>query len=192
MKKITLPKFSELAAREKLLAVGGIAVVFILVCDKMVITPWWHHVRRMREEIHRFEREVLAHRKLLSHQSDVASAMGVYHDYVRTARSVDVEMGDLVREIEQLGAQSGVTLGNVTPLPAQQQPPYQQYSVDVQYYGTLEESVRFLYAVQSSKWLFQVQKATLGLEKKGEERLLGTLRLSSVALQERPLSAAKP
>lgn len=192
MKKIALPKFSQLAVREKLLAIGGIAVVFVLVCDKLVVTPWWHHVRRMREEIHRFEREVLAHRKLLSHQSDVAQAMAVYRDYVRTARSADVEMGDLVREVEQLGSQSGVTLGNVTPLPSQRQPPYQEYSVDVQYYGTLEEAVRFLYAVQSSKWLFQVQKATLGLEKKGQDRLLGTLRLSSVALQENPLPAAKP
>lgn len=192
MKKLSFPRFSSLGARERLLAVGGIAVVFILVCDKLVVTPWWRHVRRMGEEIRRSEQELLVDRKLLGHQADVAAAMAIYHDYVRTARSPDVEMGDLVREVEQLGSQSGVTLGNVTPLPAQRQSQYQEYSVDVQYYGTLEEAVRFLYAIQSSKWLFQVEKATLGLEKKGEERLLGTLRLTSVALQERPLPAAKP
>ena len=180
--KLPLPALPKLAARERTFAAIGALVVGLTVLDRALITPWWRHTQQVGQEIRDLQREVATNRRLLGREADVTATINAYHDYLRIARSPDVEMADLIRELEVLGAQSGVTLGTVTPLPTTENRPYQEHAMEVQYNGTLEEAVRFLYLIESSKKLFEVQRATLALEKRGQERLQGSVRLTSVAI----------
>ncbi|MBI4340943.1 MAG: hypothetical protein HY598_01530 [Candidatus Omnitrophica bacterium] len=181
MKKpaLALPK---LAARERMFAAIGVLMVALVVLDRLLVAPWWRHTQQVAQDIRELRHELATHERLLSRQTDVGAKIDAYRDYLRIARSPEVEMGELIRELELLAAQSGVTLGTVSPLPTTQNAPYQEHAVDVQYQGTLEQAVRFLYLIESSKKLFEVQRATMSLEKRGQERLQGSLRLTSVAI----------
>ena len=185
MKKLALPK---LAARERMFAAMSALMVALVVMDRLLVAPWWQHTRQVAHDIRELQHELATHERLLSRQMDVAAKIEAYRDYLRIARSPEVEMGELVHELEALASQSGVTLGTVSPLPTTQNPPYQEHAVDVQYQGTLEQAVRFVYFIESSKKLFEVQRATLSLEKRGQERLQGGVRLTSVAI----LATARP
>ena len=187
MKKLALPTLPKLAARERTFAVVGLMMVGLVLLDRVLIIPWWRHARQVAHEIHDLQREVATDRRLLSREADVTAKIGAYHDYLRIARAPEVEMGDITREIELIGDQSGIKL-TVTPLQTTQNPPYQEHAVDVQYNGTLEEVIRFLYLVESSKKLFEVQRVALSLEKRGQDRLQGSVRLTSVAI----LGTARP
>lgn len=185
MPKLTLPKLPALGARERLFAAIGMVMIGFVISDKLVVTPWWRHVRQVREETVELQRLLATHKKLLARQSEVDGAMASYQNYVRLARAPEVEMAELIREIEVIGSESGISLGAVTPLPASDNWPYQEYSVDVQYTGSLEQTVRFLYHLESSKKLFELQRVTLGLEKKGSEQVQGTARLVSMAVSNK-------
>lgn len=192
MKILKLPKVPKLAARERLIAVISALVVTVTLLDRAVISPWWKHANQTRQDIKDLKQEVATNRRLLSRSAEVSAKIQVYHDYLRTARSPEVEMSELVREIERLAADGGVTLGTVTPLPTTENWPYQEHAMDVQYSGTLEQSVRFIYFIESSKKLFRLQRSSLVSEKRGSTGLLqGAIRLTSSAiLGAKPLEGA--
>ena len=182
MKSLKLPPLPKLAARERLFAFFGVLMVVLTVMDRLIITPWWRHARQVHQDIHDLRQQVATNRRLLSRSNEVASKIQVYHDYLRSARTPEVEMGELVREVQSLASESGVTGATVTPLPTTENWPYQEHALDVQYSGNLEQSVRFVYLLESSKKLFRVQHASLSLEKRTSDQLQGSLRLTSVAI----------
>ena len=182
MKSLKLPTLPKLAARERLFAFLGALMVVLTVMDRLILTPWWRHARQVHQDIHDLEQQVATNRRLLSRSNEVAAKIQVYHDYLRSARPPEVEMGELVREVQSSASESGVTGATVTPLPTTENWPYQEHALDVQYTGNLEQSVRFVYLLESSKKLFRVQHASLSLEKRASDQLQGSLRLTSVAI----------
>lgn len=182
MKGFKVPSLPKLAAREKLFAfLGGLMLVLVLM-DRLVITRWWHNTQQVGQDIKELSHQVATNRRLLSRSAEVAAKIEVYHDYLRSARPPEVEMSELVREVETLAADSGVVLGAVTPLPTTENWPYQEHAMDVQYTGTIEQSVRFVYMLESSKKLFRLQRASLALGKRGSDQLQGNMHLTSVAI----------
>ena len=182
MKSLKLPPLPKLATRERLFAFLGALMVVLTVMDRLIITPWWRHARQVHQEIRDLRQQVATNRRLLSRSNEVAAKIQAYHDYLRSARPPEVEMGELVREVQSLASESGVTGATVTPLPTTENWPYQEHALDIQYTGNLEQSVRFVYLLESSKKLFRVQHASLSLEKRTSDQLQGSLRLTSVAI----------
>lgn len=191
MKSPKLPSLPSLAARERLFAFLGALMVVLTLMDRFVISPWWRHARQVSQDIHDLQHQVATNHRLLSRSSEVAAKIAVYHDYLRSARSPEVEMGELVREVQALATESGISGATVTPLPTTDNWPYQEHALDVQYTGNLEQSVRFVYLIESSKKVFRVQRASLSLEKRTGDQLQGSMRLTSVAiLSARAMPAA--
>jgi len=182
MKGLKLPGLPKLAAREKLFAFLGGLMLALVVMDRLVISPWWRNTQQVRQDIKELSHQVATNRRLLSRSAEVSAKIEAYHDYLRSARTPEVEMSELVREVEALASQSGVTLGTVSPLPTTENWPYQEHAMDVQYNGTIEQSVRFVYLLESSKKLLRVQHASLALSKRGSDQLQGNMRLTSVAI----------
>ena len=177
-----LPTLPKLAVRERLFALLGALMVALTLMDRLVVAPWWRHTKQVSQDIHDLKHQVATNHRLLSRSSEVEAKIAVYHDYLRSARSPEVEMGELVREIQSLASEGGVTGATVTPLPTTENWPYQEHALDVQYTGNLQQAVRFVYLIESSKKLFRVQRASLSLEKRGGEQLQGSMRLTSVAI----------
>ena len=182
MKNLKLPVLPALASRERLFAFLGVLMVALTLLDRFVISPWWRNTRQVGQDIHDLQHQVATNHRLLDRSGEVAAKILAYHDYFSSARSPEVEMGELVREVQTLASESGVAGATVSPLPTTENWPYQEHALDVQYTGNLEQSVRFVYLIESSKRVFRVQHATLSLEKRTGDQLQGSMRLTSVAI----------
>ncbi len=182
--KFAIPlKIPEFSPRERLFAMGSGMAICLVCLDLFVLGPWWRHMRHVEQEIGRLERAISTEQQLLSRKESVLADIVAYQDHLRLAGPKETEIANLLREIESLGDESGVTLGEVKPLATEDGGAYQVRSFEVQCEGTLPELVRFLYILQTSTTLYQIDQGGIEAKDQSSARLKGTFRLTSLAVQ---------
>ena len=186
---IKLPDPSAMSRRERLMVVGSVLVVLAVVIDRGVMGPWWDHTRKVAREIRGLERTIQAHERLLSRRPQIEGKAKVYHDYLNVENPGVVEMGGLIREVEKLGQESGISLGEVKPQPGESGDVYERLVIDVAYQGSIEQWMQFVYFLQTSKSLFTIERADLQRLDKSPNQLQGTVRVSSLARRQSALEA---
>ena len=191
--KLALPNFSAMSRRERMLVVGSCFVLSVVLMDRLVLGPWWQHISRVRQDIHRLEEAIRTDLQLLSRQPQVELESLAYRDYLRAPGVPEPNLAALLREIESLGTESGVSLGEVKPSEGTPNALYRQYDINVESRGTLEQCVHFLYLLQSSKLLFGLDRVTLEHSTEDPATLKASLQLTSkVILNQVPPDAAQP
>lgn len=179
LKFLKLPKLSR---RESISALVCILVLLVLFLDRVMLRSLWSRSRSIREEIQTLEQAVANHRKLLSRKGIISVDLEIYGDYLQPAASEEVEMAKLLKEIEGFTKESKVSVSRIRPLPGEEGDLYQEFVIEVECRSSLEQWLRFVYLIESSRSLFDIQKARLAREE-GEERLKGYLILSKIAMR---------
>ena len=88
-------------------------------------------------------------------------------------------MASLLREIETLGKESGISLGEIKPLATQgDDGSVQEYVFEIHSTCTLKQWIHFVYLLQSSNSLFQVDRATVAATEGNPGVLDSALRLT--------------
>ena len=177
-----LPDPSKFSGRERLLAAGVAFVFCVLMMDRVVLGPWWGHRNEVRQEILRLENSLRVGQRLLERKPQIMEQMQAYSSYLTEAGGEQKDMAALLREIETLGKESGLALSEVKPITSQAEGAPQEHVFDVSYTGSLQQWIHFVYLLQSSKTIFQIDRATLGLKEAGSELLSGSLRLTRRAM----------
>ena len=187
-----LPDFSKFSGRERLLAAGVAFVFCVLMLDHVVLGPWWRHRNEVHQEIRRLESSLRVGRRLLERKPQIMEQMQAYGPYLAEAGGDQKDMAALLREIETMGRESGLSLSEVKPITSPTEGAPQGYAFDVNYTGSLQQWIHFVYLLQSSKTIFQIDRATLGLKEAGSELLSGSLRLTRRAMVVLPLTISRP
>ena len=177
MKLPALPNLSNLKPRERLLAAGVVFAVSIVLLDRVVLGPWWKHVQEVRQEIRKLEATIRTYQRLVDRKPQIAAEVEAYSEYLSQAGG-SADVATLLREIETVGRESGISLAEVKPLTSSEDDLYRQQSFEVHYTGTLEQWVRFVHMLQTSKFLFQVDRASLAAAEAGAARLDGSMHLT--------------
>lgn len=178
-----LPKLSTLSRRERLLAVGSALVLAVLGLDRAVLGPWWRHARTVRQEIQRLEAAIRSDRELIRRKPRILGQTEAYQEYLRLEEA-GPDMASLLREVETLGSRSGVALGKVKPL--------EGMAIEVACKGSFQEWVHFVYLLQTSRSLFEIERATVARMEEGSSQVEGSLRLMSKLNQGGEVSAEAP
>ena len=189
MKRLSLPKFSELNRRERLLAFGSLLVICAVVVDRVILEPWGRHTRHVHQEIERLERSLRGQYDVLSREPQMRAEASAYRDDVRSEEAPVPDMAAILREIEGLGTQSGITLGEVKPLEGERQEAYQGYVIDVRYHGSLEQWIYFIYLLNHSPSLFEIERATVTRAEQDPSSVEGILRVSGTLIHSPGLGA---
>lgn len=187
--KLTVPKLPDLASlsrRERLLAAGTAVAIAFVMLDRAVLGPWWQHGKRVRQEVRSLEEALRARRQLLDRKPQIVGELEAYRDYLRPDPSRGSDMASLLREIETLGAKSGILLGEVKPSAGAGTEDYQEYGLDVQYQGSLQQWIHFIYLLEASRWLFDIERATITRQTEGVDLVEGSIRLTSRVLRPQP------
>jgi hypothetical protein len=92
-------------------------------------------------------------------------------------------MASLLREVETLGSRSGVALGQVKPLEGTAEGATGTFAIDVTCKGSLPEWVHFVYLLQGSRSLFEIERATVERMEEGSNQMKGSMRLTSKTYQ---------
>ena len=187
MKLPQVANLASLSRRERLLVAGSVLVLCVVALDQLVLGPWWRHITKIRRDITRLESSIGGYHELLRRSPQIQGEIESYTEYLRPVDAEQPTLATLLREIESLGEQSGISLGEVKPLEGSTNSLYQEFAIQVQYRGSLEQWVHFVYLLQTSKSLFAVER--LAVERSGEDP--GVLQ-GSVRLTSRAANAAAP
>ena len=178
---------SRMSRHERLLAVGGGLIVSLLVMDRLVLGPWWRHMHHVREDIQRLERSITKYQELMVRQPHLAAEAEGYRHYLPGETAAEPDLASILRDIEALGNQSGLVLGEVKPVPGEDNGAYQTYAVEVQYRGSMEQWVQFLYLIESSKALLDIERATVSVKEEQDIKTLeGSVRLTGRIIHRTP------
>ncbi len=183
MKLPKFPKFSDLSARERLLAAGVVFVFSISLLDRVVLGPWWRHTQEVSQDIKRLEKAIRTYEQILPRKPQILAEVKAYSGYLHPAGSGQEDVAALLREIETLAKESDVSLGEVKPLTAPGDKSTQGYAIEVHYTGTLKQGIQFIYLLQTSKSLFQFDRAALSLKAADTGTLDGSLRLTRKGME---------
>jgi hypothetical protein len=187
---IKLPRLPELQPRERLLAIGSGIVLLVVLLDRLVLSPWMRHAQVIRQDIRRMEEELLSHERLLARKDRLLAELQRHQRYLHPAVADDLQTAALLKEIEALAGQSHVTLEEIKPLPTEADALSRRYALDIRFECTPEEWAEFVYRLETSTSLFEVLRASLARQDDTPDRLGGSLRVVSAALQAP--SAAPP
>ena len=183
MKLPSLPNFATMSHRERMLAAGSALVVVIVLLDRAVLSPWLGHSSKVHHEIRQLEEDVRNYQGLLARKDQILDEAESYRDFLRPL-SNSQDMAGLLREIEEMGRESGMTLGEMKLAEGAASDLYQEYTIDMQYQASLPQWVRFVYLLQTSKALFTIERSSL-VRKTGEAGALqGSLRVSGRVIRK--------
>ncbi|MBI2495766.1 MAG: hypothetical protein HYW10_04290 [Candidatus Omnitrophica bacterium] len=188
MKRFALPNLSTLSRRERLLAVGGGFLLAVVLLDRLVLGPWWRHTRHVRQEIHRLEEAIRGYQQLLSRKPLIQAEAETYREQMDVIQAGTLSVVSVLREVEALGAESGITLGEVKPLSETAGDQGQTFALEVRYQGSLQQWMHFLYLLQTSQALLAIERAVVARTEEGVDVLEGSLRLTSRALRSEQAS----
>ncbi len=192
MKRVAVPSLSSLSRRERLLAMAGALILSVMALDRGVLGPWLRHTRTIHQEIQRLEAMIRNDRELSRRKPKILEQAQTYQEYLSLTPSPEPDMASLLREIETLGSRSGVSLGRVKPLEETTEGLPQRFAIEVEYKGSLQEWVHFVYLLQTSRSLFEVERATVARMQEGSSQVQGSLRLTSQVNHSGQGAAAKP
>lgn len=182
MKRLALPRFEKLSRRERLLVFGSLLVLSVVGLDQLVLGPWWRHTSRIHQEVAKLETDIRAYQKLLNHSPQVQAQVKAYEGELRLLRDGEVDIATMLREIETQAKESGVTLGEVKPFAPVVNEPYHELSFDVNGAASLQQWVHFTHLLQTSKMLFEVERASLERKSEESDQLAFNFRLTKKTL----------
>jgi len=180
-----LPTLPSLQPRERLLAVGSGVILLVVILDRLVLSPWWRHIEAVREEIQQTEQTLQRRTKLLARKDQVLGEMERYRRFIRPSIADDLQMAALIKELEDLASHSEVALAEIKPLTVQTDHAINRYSLDVSFGCTLEQWAAFLFQIETSPSLYEVEQARLSALEENAEQLEGQLRVVATSAQLR-------
>lgn len=177
-----LPRFANLRPRERVLAAGCTVILLMVALDRLVLTPWVRHGRKVRQEIQEMEKALQNHARLLTRQAQVSAEFERYQRYLQPAIADELQTAALLKEIEELAGESHVKLVELKSLGVETEDTFKRYTFEARFQCVLDEWIEFVYRVESSPSLYEVVRAGLSVPEERPERLDGTLRIMSVAM----------
>ncbi len=181
--KLKLPKFARISAKERLLALLCATVVVVGMMDRVVVTPWMRRGATLQREIHAFESAMANQRKLVSCKDSVLAQAQRYEEYLRPGSEKELQIATLLKEIEGLAKQAQAALEEVKPLPGTDSDLYLGYAFEVHSKCSLAQWVRFVYLIETSRSLFEIERAKVEVKEGNPDVLDATLRIATIALR---------
>jgi len=175
-------KWSKISKRERILIVMGAAVLLVVASDRLVFSPWSHYIKKVRHEITETEIRVVQAKKLFERKAATYQEGEAYRAFLKLGQTPELEMAALLREIEELSQQADVSLQEVKPLQADKTEDYEEYGVEVYFESEFPQMLEFLEKVESSAFVFVIEKASV-IRKDAESGILkGFVRIKRLVM----------
>lgn len=179
---IKLPNFKKMSKREKLGIIIGAPILFLVLTDRLVLSPWWTYINKIRIENKKLEKALVQQKKILSRKDMIMGDVETYSDYLKPGESPEMEMANFLRKIEDLGEKNDVDLDEIKPLESESFERYQEFKLEVHYSGDLLQCIKFIYAIDSYPALYVIERLVMGVDEQDPETLKGTMRIKHLVM----------
>ena len=183
LQKFRGKKISQFSSRERILAIVGVGIFLVMTLDRIVLGPLLRQTHKTRQEIQSLERILRNHYQILQRKDSVLADLKRHEGYLTPGGSPETEVARFLKEVEAVAQKSQVSLADIKSLPPVGNALYDQYVLGLNCEATLKQWLEFVYLLEHSSSLFEVESGTLTLKEKDVDLLKGKLRIRRIVMR---------
>lgn len=173
---------SKLSPREKIILYAVIISVSLAFLDKAVILPVAGKFGQLNEEILVQEKVLAKNTRNLLQKDTVAIEHKQFENYSKPAGSDEEEMAKFLNNVEKYARESAVYLADIKPRPVIEIDFYKKYTVEVNSEGEMKGLIGFLYKIENSEGLMNIEKLQFSPKKAGSPVVEGVVVISKILI----------
>ncbi len=172
---------SKFTKRERIIFILTISLISSLIVYVFVLEPVYKKWSQLRLEYESAGLRLVRNEKLLANKKNIEGEYEKYKEYIRKKEDKEQEMASILKEIEATASGSGVKITSIKPKGEKQLKNYKEYSVELVSEATLNQFIKFIYDLESSKELLKVERLVLSLKSAQSDLLKGTLIVRKIS-----------
>lgn len=172
----------KLAKRERLILYVCIFLILITILDRFVFKPLADRLFKLHQEIQVMEAKLIKGLRAERQRDVILKEYKNYETYLKIKGSDEEIVSELLREIEKLARESNVSLSDIKPRSTNKRAMFKEYTIEVRTDASLKDVVNFLYRLNSSILLLQVDKLVLNLAEEQGDILKVNMVISGIVV----------
>ncbi len=175
--------FSKLSKRERLILYSALLVVFIGALDRLFYRPMVNLFDELNQDIVLQENQLRKNMRYLAAREAIHNRYSAYAAYSVTNGADEEEVASLLNEVEGQARKAGLSLLNIKPKPGTTTEVGKQYPVEVEVETQMNELIKFIHGLHSSKYILRVQKLRLVSKGRSKAEVKGYLLINRTVIQ---------
>ena len=151
-------KIASLSPRERLVFNLSSTVIFLMLLDRLIISPISSQIEALNKETEQEEATIKKHLRLLAQKDKITAQSSKFESYLNSSLSQDEEVTAMLKEIEDLANKNSVYLIDLKPSDIKQSGPTKKYMINLSLEAQMDQLAVFMYSVESSDRLFTIEK----------------------------------
>ncbi len=151
-------KITSLSPRERLVFNFSAAVIFLMLLDRLIISPISSQIEALNKETEQEEATIKKNLRLLAQKDKIVAQSAKFESYLNSSLSQDEEVTAMLKEIEDLANKNSVYLLDLKPGDIKQSGPTKKYMINLSLEAQMDQLAVFMYGVESSDRLFTIEK----------------------------------
>lgn len=147
--------------RERILVSITIAIVFSTIFYGFVIEPLSRTYSRLNNQIRSGSLKLQRNYKLLNQKDSIKAEYEKYSPLIKPLPSEEEEIAAVLKVIEAIARENNIYITNIRPQPVRARLYYDELTFELIAEADIENLIKFIYDLQTSKNLLRVKKLTL-------------------------------
>jgi len=184
---VILDRFRQLGGREQVAIAAACLAALFWMADVLVFGPLWKRTSDLKAlaEVERGKLEYA--RTVLAGAEGTAEAYDEVREMVGRALSPDEATAQMVGEIDEIAASTGVAISRRQPRSPRKFSYCEEHALDVaDFTATGGQLAAFLHGIQQSRGLLRVAYMKVSVEKGESGRLKGAMVITKLVAPENP------
>lgn len=187
MAKITKFNFEEFSANlkgpTKVLFFVAVISMSLALMDRLLVGPFLSQEQYLKAENKAQKENIRRSKRIVSFRSRILEEYNQYSSYLDSGEmSQEAIISALLKRIETIAGQQGVTTTGVRPGDVEEKPIYRIYKTSLDCEGKLGNILAFINLLEQSDYLFQVQRYSMGPKSKGSDIIKCTLDIARILI----------
>jgi len=152
----------NLSPRERNAALATAAVLAVAIAYNLVIDPIVREWQSLNFQISSKTKTLKKDLIILSMEEELDRNYSKFSKYIRSARSQDEEVADLLAYLESVSRNDSCLITNIKPVGAKEYAAYKEVLIDISAEADASRFLKFLYDIENSKnMILKVRRLTL-------------------------------
>jgi len=176
---------SRLSGREKVFFYGAAAALFLVGLDKVMFGPIWDEIEQKDEEIRVLETSVEHKLALLRYKDKIEKELKKYGKYLTPPKDDDVEIEEIMVLLDKLSKGSGdgsVLIKTKRAISPRDESVSRKYRVRLTCEGEMTSVLDFLYAVEGSEKLLEIERWTIAVKQEGSSVVTCSMEIARTVI----------
>ncbi|MBI4313977.1 MAG: hypothetical protein HY594_04090 [Candidatus Omnitrophica bacterium] len=172
----------RLKPREKYFAIATGAVAAACFFYRLAFVPALEKVEDLERDLLIQSKQLVAYQRAIAQREQIQKAYSRYQHLIQPLQSDAEETSRLLGEIAALARESSLTVVNLRPRPVETSGLVRWYQVELETEAFPEGITRFIYQIERSQKMLQVERLEIKRDEKAQNPLRCVLRISKIAI----------